>query len=488
MRSLFDAATSILFALFIVLPLGSLALFGYSSLAENPPKWGAIDYGKFIGPDKSYRQATVKSALIGTPVGMDAIASKSYLDYFVFGAVNTSTVFSGLDGWLFYEPDLAVKCETKNYVSAVDTIDAMGNAAEAAGIGFVFSVSPDKTVVYPSLLGLRNSYRAACKLSVARAWRDYAKDVGSGIVDHLEAVGTDRLDFPRYSITNTHWNDFGRALAFRQLAIDVLEVDPGIPSTKDTKSTSKVNDLARLLRLQIEEPYVRFDKYWDKQFKPAIGAGVKAPTLVLNDSFYAGSIFQVTSIFPNNDMVHIDMDVKEHDDKLSKNPSFILINTVERHMANRVTRGNIGWNSPVGTYLLKKNAEKASSCVYRDAKKGEIDIRGLEPSGKGLKSAGDPQIRIRLDSPGKATPCVKISYSTTSKDTPSFSLLVADRYRGGMPLTIRPGTQERSFAAVFPASFSGTPVKFTPFAKEGTLFNLKIEIGAVATDAEAARQ
>src|SRR5262245_49872102 len=100
----YDVISMVAFVSFMLGPLVSLALYGYSDQAESPPKWKDIDIRELIGPNDAYRTTLARKALSDTPLGMLAVTTKSTIDYDLLGFAETDQVISGKNRWLFYKP------------------------------------------------------------------------------------------------------------------------------------------------------------------------------------------------------------------------------------------------------------------------------------------------------------------------------------------------------------------------------------------------
>lgn len=224
MRAL-DAATAVIFALFLALPIGSAAVSGFSGFHRAAPDLAKVTPGQLVAPADDRRSAVVRAVITHSPIGGEAIRGKSQLDYLVFGNVSTSQVVSGEDGWLFFKEGFnGGNCLSAAEIArAIDDVATMQMVGSAAGVELLFSVSPDKVVVHPEKLGLRAGKIAGCKLESAAAWRSYATESKSGLIDHLSAMRERDTSLQAYLATDTHWNDYGKVVAMRQLMLRTLE-------------------------------------------------------------------------------------------------------------------------------------------------------------------------------------------------------------------------------------------------------------------------
>jgi hypothetical protein len=137
------------------------------------------------------------------------------------GVSPTTTVVKGHAGWFFYGDDKSVEdyaevepmTETaiSNWRSAVlrahDWLDARG-------IAFVFTVAPDKYVVYPEEMPA--TIAKVGDLSRTDQLLTGLQDTGIA-VDVRPALFNGRQSERLYQQTDTHWNDRGALLAYQQI-------------------------------------------------------------------------------------------------------------------------------------------------------------------------------------------------------------------------------------------------------------------------------
>ena len=182
----------------------------------------------------------------------------------------TPDVILGKDGWLFYGTDGAAEDYsgsrpfTEIELEAWrDTLQHTQDWLQQQGIDYVFAVAPDKHVVYPEFMpdGVNEG------LSHSRVEQ---------LLDHLRAHSTVRVADLRppvlsardagrlFHVTDTHWNDLGAFVAYRQV-IEQLGNPGGPPATFDDFDRQQVMrpglDLARMLGLKsvLEEEDLRLE-------------------------------------------------------------------------------------------------------------------------------------------------------------------------------------------------------------------------------------
>jgi hypothetical protein len=140
---------------------------------------------------------------------------------FVLGVSPSAAVVKGRDAWFFYGDDQGIE----DYVNlAAMTPDALANwrAAvvgardwlRARGIAYVFTIAPDKHVLYPeampATLTRLGEVSRADQLFTALQDTGLAVDVRPRL---FEAKAHERI----YQKTDTHWNDRGVLVAYQQI-------------------------------------------------------------------------------------------------------------------------------------------------------------------------------------------------------------------------------------------------------------------------------
>lgn len=153
--------------------------------------------------------------------------------FFGLGISPSTAVARGADGWLFYLDDAGLddyarvrpmaRTEQDNWRRAVV---AARDWVRARGGTYLFTVAPDKHVVYGDVFpaGVRrvSSTSRTDDLFGALAGTGVALDLRPALV---EARGQERL----YQKTDTHWNDRGAFVAYRQIVEAVRRANPAVP-------------------------------------------------------------------------------------------------------------------------------------------------------------------------------------------------------------------------------------------------------------------
>jgi hypothetical protein len=179
---------------------------------------------------------------------------------FWFGVSPSAAVVAGSNGWFFYADDNAID----DFASAnLLTPQAIANWRRAVvdahrwlqgrGIGYVFTVAPDKHAVYPeempvSLVRISEMSRTD-QLLTALQDTGFAVDVRPAL---FQAKARERI----YQRTDTHWNDRGALVAYQQIVEAVRARVPAVPPAwtredfEAVATDAEAGDLAGMMGLK----------------------------------------------------------------------------------------------------------------------------------------------------------------------------------------------------------------------------------------------
>jgi hypothetical protein len=168
-------------------------------------------------------------------------------------------VVRGKNGWLFYADDDALRDYVAETLLPVGEVanwkEALVRArdwAQARGIGYVFTIAPDKHIIYPEQMPhtIRPLGRTHRMDQVFAALGDTRIAVDTREALH-DAKARERL----YHLTDTHWNARGAFVAY-QAIIDAVrqqapEVPPAWQRSDFSESSHQIDglDLARMMGL-----------------------------------------------------------------------------------------------------------------------------------------------------------------------------------------------------------------------------------------------
>ncbi len=172
----------------------------------------------------------------------------------------SDSVIVGKDGWYFYADDGAVEDYTAQEPMPAgvagawrETITRANQFVKARGGAYVFTIAPDKHVIYPeempdTIRRVGNVRRMDEVFRVLAPTGVLAVDVRPALMD---GKARERV----YDKTDTHWNDRGAFLAYQQIIEAVRTQDPAVPPAwtrndfEPMTRTATGLDLARMLGL-----------------------------------------------------------------------------------------------------------------------------------------------------------------------------------------------------------------------------------------------
>jgi len=159
------------------------------------------------------------------------------LRYRLLGVSPLPTVMRGRDGWWFYADDGAIEDATDAMPFTDGELDAWRTTLQhtadwlaARGIAYVFVLAPDKHTIYPEFLppALRRGQGRVARADQLVAMLRTRTTVP--LVDLRAPLKAATSRARVYHLTDTHWNDLGAALAYRQIVAAVRAQRPGVPA------------------------------------------------------------------------------------------------------------------------------------------------------------------------------------------------------------------------------------------------------------------
>lgn len=176
-----------------------------------------------------------------------------------FGVPSSESVIRGQDGWLFYADDGALKDYADSSPLSDDELEmwraTLQDTSDWLGeqdIAYVFVISPDKHLVYPEYMPA--SIRRATASRIDQLV-DYLHEHSTVRVLDLrpaliEAKANERI----YHRTDTHWNDRGAFVGYREIVASLAGDVPGLVDAPMTEYeprevASQGLDLAGMLGL-----------------------------------------------------------------------------------------------------------------------------------------------------------------------------------------------------------------------------------------------
>lgn len=236
-------------------------------------------------------------------------------------------VLIGRHGYLYYGGDVATKCQaTVSPAAVLDRLRRLAAAVSSSGRRFMLVVPPDKSTMVPQ--DLPAHYDGA---SCARARSDAVlrnlttQNFFLDLRPSLRRLASAPLPGPLYLPTDTHWDGPAAALMVQQV---VARIDPDVAETLEPRQLPDerhVADLSVLLGqddqvtvhpVALADPAVThlYPKVYSDISTPRYyvssgpaGTVVRAPTLVLGDSFALSAGETLPSVFDDLTVVHHDV-------------------------------------------------------------------------------------------------------------------------------------------------------------------------------------
>ena len=189
------------------------------------------------------------------------VEAQSWLRYELLGVSTLPTVWRGRDGWWFLASDGALEA-TLNEPPFTDsevetwrtTLQRTADYLAGRGIAYVFVVAPEKATVYPEFLpGGMHPRRGPTRTDQLVA--DLRAHSTVPVVDLRDGLLAAKARQRLFHLTDTHWNEVGAAVAYRQIVDALRGQVPGLdaPAADDafelTPSHDPGGDLAWMLSL-----------------------------------------------------------------------------------------------------------------------------------------------------------------------------------------------------------------------------------------------
>ena len=182
---------------------GNQVLAAAPSLTKRDGSWNEnilSDVSDFVSDHFAFRQ--------------ELLTLRARLTASVFGESATDQVILGREGWLFYADTLpdyegTAPLSERELFAAARTLALVQEYAETRGTAFLFTVAPNKNTLYPSYMPVR--YEKTAQSSNWTRLMAQLDAQGVAYVNLLPVLAA--CDVPVYYRTDSHWNDYGAALA-----------------------------------------------------------------------------------------------------------------------------------------------------------------------------------------------------------------------------------------------------------------------------------
>lgn len=191
------------------------------------------------------------------------VQAQSWLRYQLLGVSSLATVWKGRDGWWFLADDGGVEAMLNEQPFTPSELETWRETLQhtrdflaTRGIAHVFVVAPDKATIYPEGLPAGLHPRPAPTRTDQLVDELRARSTVT-VVDLRDGLLAARGGgAPLFHRTDTHWNDVGAAVGYRQILHALAGRVPGLPPAVGPEGfalapvAASGADLATMLRLE----------------------------------------------------------------------------------------------------------------------------------------------------------------------------------------------------------------------------------------------
>lgn len=439
-----------LFILFLLAPVATLLPLGsvedYGRTQTEFPQLGKVLLGK-KGRFDQFGDAVLERSIVRRL----AVQLRNWVSYRLVGFVDNDRLVSGNDGWLFYRPEFTGgRClDEGRTATRLRAFAVLMDVGRAAGIDMVLTMSPDKSTIYPEALSATVRGYWKCRIENGAALRRLIKQELPELIDHTEPLLAEKarhLDIPLYYVTDTHWTQYGGAVALRQLLAAVYP-EARIPALRlSSATTMQTADLANMLLLSIEERGPRAEPLLAEDIE--LGDRPAVQTLIVHDSFYVRIKQQIRDAFPDPmTMLSFSEGYRLRTDGLSADR--LIINAIERRFVT--LEGNmLAWDGDIPVAIVNRNIQRAQDCgAFGSA---DAAIRGDETTLR--------DVAIRAVASGHL-PCLRLSVLADERAILEIALPDPETgvFEPGRTLEYRIEAGNRTIAFVLPGYAAGSSVR-----------------------------
>jgi hypothetical protein len=474
-KKLCDAITATAFVAMIASPLFVLAIRG----AVEP--YGHKDFTPFPSAEALAKSSIgafdqIASALLErSQLKKSAVSVRNTVLLKVIRQYDHNDIATGEDGWLYWKGDwFGGQCQTKYDIEmAVSRIDAMLDVAGASGIEMYFAIPPDKSTLYPEFLDPHFEKYWACKRQSAELLRSTIRANAPRVVDHLTSL----LDAKRnstgdklYGGADTHWTNFGGAVAFRQLLAAIFPDAKGVqPPALTGKMTLGPADLETIM-LMVGNGYMQseMDTSAERKALSSMKPFDQAEaTVILHDSFY-NKIIGLTDPFRRGVEHELGADPREIMKEVLATQR-LIVSRIERAVVDSVLTGALAWSSPLGRSLVARDKLAARECKDFTPAHREQKLQAMVGDASGYLATGpDPQMAttVPISNGNGKTPCVRLQITLKNSDT--FEIFFPPRgnedqtFVAGRSIQLPLDAGDHAIALVLPSYLAGRSIRIDP--------------------------
>ncbi|KZX59262.1 hypothetical protein A3709_15240 [Halioglobus sp. HI00S01] len=370
MRKL-QLAKIIIVALALLTPALSLLVFGLGEGFENRTRTEIPPVAELLKPDPAARASFAKALFETATVKQEAINVVSKAQLQLAEQIETPTVVSGEDGWLFFKPGLNLwHCSAHpGLKSRLDRVAFLFDLVSAAELPLVFAIAPNKASIERDKFGGRAEAYKQCYDVILSRFESISSAADSAhVVDHsapmraIVAAGR-----PAYLMWDTHWTEAAGFDAMNQL-FEARPGEIGIPQRAvATERIPQQADLAAMLAL-------------DASHLPAIEAPQPEPIreaqqmpvapLFLHDSFYERIMPYLVSRAPSASFERMQQYRLQTARETLDAASLVVFSAVQRNYPRYVwSREVLGWGGAIGDWILAGMNRASQSCQWGDTVK-----------------------------------------------------------------------------------------------------------------------
>ncbi len=428
---------SLFITIFIILLVSPMAGRLYAPL-EQP--YGQKPFSKI--PDvratlKSHSpkefNAFTKFLFERAPLTKISISNKNKFIYNNFGYIDNDLIISGKDGWLFYKKQFNNgKClKEKDIIKTANRMRVLKALSQTINIPIYFSISPNKSTIYPEKLSPRAYNLTHCVTQNANLLRETIISRVPDFIDHATPIlaakknHQNKHDTDLYFHTDTHWNSIGMYYAMRQMAgalwrDDVKKHFPK-PRLAPESEKKRTTDIANsILMVDPQDKFYNLKPEILKNLARKMGM-YKDRFIIIHDSFYNTGKFityfsKATLIGTNSPNFYQKLSKIE----FSQKPK-VIINFVERNFLARINE--LYDRTKIVENIIQSNLNLARNmCRYGPKQIVKGDRLGktnmsVNPESKIFTPQNtDPWIVLNMPSP-IAGKCIKLELSVQESGT-----------------------------------------------------------------------
>lgn len=352
-----------LLALFLVLPLASLAVMGQSAPYTQRSHTPWPSPLSLLSHENAGREALASAFLDRLVLRRELISWRNRLYAPVFSYVDTTMVVSGKPGILVYKPSLeAWDCRHLNTLQhAADRLELILEIAAAAEAPFHLAIAPNKATIEPDARAGRARLYGSCYEAVRdRLEAAIAPYDRTLVIDHAPLLRDLRETGPVFRRLDTHWTEPAGLAAIGQMLGRLTGHDHQVFSGAPVNQAGLGGDLADMI-LSPERETVPVLNQEDPAYTALLEANrFSGHGLVIHDSFYLTNWTALRALLPNARWhQHWEAMAGPEREELSQ-AEFVVFQSVERSLLTYLGNTHmLGWDGTLGQWLLDQSASAA---------------------------------------------------------------------------------------------------------------------------------